>query len=294
MLWKALRVKLYPGTDLGEKRAFLRNPKTPSVDKWREIWYCIIIDRIGRCEKMKIDVMGVRFDNLRREEFLERAGQLIAAGEKGYVVTPNAEIVYEATRDPEFCRLLNDACLVLPDGAGVVLGAKILGTPIQEKVAGIEFGDAICGLMAQTGGRVYLLGSKPGVAELAAEKLVQKHPGLTICGTADGYFQDEQPVVDKINAAKPDVLFVCLGAPKQERFMKAHLAQLDVHLMLGLGGSLDGYAGIAQRAPQWMINLSLEWLYRLIKEPKRLGRMMRLPKFVLLCVKEKGRRKKNG
>ena len=243
---------------------------------------------------MKIDVMGVGFDNLSKEEFVSKAGQLIASGGKGYVVTPNAEIVYEAVGDEAFLQLLNGACLVLPDGAGVVLGAKILGTPIREKVAGIEFGDEICGLLARTGGSAYLLGGKPGVAEAAAERLKEKHPGLIICGTADGYFQEEAPVIEKINQAGPDVLFVCLGAPKQEKFMKKHFDALHVHLMLGLGGSLDGYAGIAKRAPRWMIDLSLEWLYRLIQEPKRLGRMMRLPKFVLLCLKEKGRRMKNG
>ena len=243
---------------------------------------------------MKIDVMGVLFDNLSKEEFIAKAGEIIASGGKGYVVTPNAEIVYEAVQDDAFRQLLNGASLVLPDGAGVVLGAKILGTPIREKVAGIEFGDEICGLMAKTGGRVYLLGGKPGVAEAAAEKLKEKHPGLTICGTADGYFKDEEAVVAKVNEAKPDVLFVCLGAPKQEKFMKNHFEALDAHLMLGLGGSLDGYAGLAKRAPKWMIDLSLEWLYRLIKDPKRIGRMMRLPKFVLICVGEKGRRKKNG
>lgn len=243
---------------------------------------------------MKIDVMGVLFDNLSKEEFLAKAGEIVATGGKGYVVTPNAEIAYEAARDHSFRDLLNDACMILPDGAGVILGAKILGTPIREKVAGIEFGDAVCGLMASTGGSVYLLGGKPGVADAAAEKLKEKHPGLKICGTADGYFKDEDAVVAKVNEAKPDVLFVCLGAPKQEKFMKKHFDVLDTHLMLGLGGSLDGYAGLSKRAPQWMINLSLEWLYRLIKEPKRLGRMMRLPKFVLLCVEEKGRRKKNG
>lgn len=243
---------------------------------------------------MKIDVMGVQFDNLTKTEFIARAEEIIRSGDKGYCVTPNAEIVYEAIRDDSFRQLLNEAALVLPDGAGVVLGAKILGTPIKEKVAGIEFGDAVCAKLAELGGSAYLLGSKPGVAEAAAEKLLEKHPGLTVCGTADGYFKDEAEVVAKINAAKPDVLFVCLGAPKQEKFMKTHFDELDVKLMLGLGGSLDGYAGIAKRAPKWMIDLSLEWLYRLIREPKRLGRMMRLPKFVLICVKEKGRRKKNG
>ena len=243
---------------------------------------------------LKIDVMGVGFDNLTKTEFVDRARQMLSSREKGYVVTPNAEIVYEAVQDDTFRDLLNGAAMVLPDGAGVVLGAKILGTPLKEKVAGIEFGEEICRLLAETGGKLYLLGSKPGIADQAGEKLKEKYPGLTVCGTADGYFKDEAAVVAKINEAAPDVVFVCLGAPKQEKFIRNHLDELNATLYLGLGGSLDGYAGVAQRAPRWMINLSLEWLYRLMKEPKRLGRMMRLPKFVIICLKEKQRRKKNG
>ena len=238
--------------------------------------------------------MGVGFDNLTKSEFTARAESMLHNGERGYVVTPNAEIVYESIHDDGFRALLNGASMVLPDGAGVVLGAKILGTPIREKVAGIEFGEEVCRILAKNQGRLYLLGSKPGIAKAAGEKLAEKYPGLTICGTADGYFKDEQAVIEKINAARPDVLFVCLGAPKQEKFMKAHFEELEVTLMLGLGGSLDGYAGVAQRAPRWMIDMSLEWLYRLLKEPKRLGRMMRLPKFVLACGGEKLRRKRNG
>lgn len=229
---------------------------------------------------MKIDVMGVRFDNVTMDEALERAKTMLASEGADYVVTPNSEIVYEAMADDELKNLLNGASLVLPDGAGVVLGAKILGTPLKEKVAGVDFADQLLELLAQIGGSVYLLGSKPGVAELAAEKMVQKHPGLTIAGLADGYFKDEGPVIEKINAAHPDVLFVCLGAPKQERFMAAHRQALNVRLMAGLGGSLDSFAGTVKRAPQWMINCSLEWLYRLIKEPWRFRRMLRLPKFV--------------
>lgn len=243
---------------------------------------------------LKIDVMGVGFDNLTKNEFIDRARQMLATREKGYVVTPNAEIVYEAVQDASFRDLLNGAALVLPDGAGVVLGAKILGTPLKEKVAGIEFGEEICRLLAENGGKLYLLGSKPGIADQAGQKLKEKYPGLTICGTADGYFKDEAAVVAKINEAAPDVVFVCLGAPKQEKFIRNHFDEMNATLYLGLGGSLDGYAGVAQRAPRWMINLSLEWLYRLLKEPKRLGRMMRLPKFVLACGGEKLRRKKNG
>lgn len=238
--------------------------------------------------------MGVGFDNLTKSEFTAKAEQMLQTGEHGYVVTPNAEIVYEAMHDDGFRALLNEASMVLPDGAGVVLGAKILGTPIREKVAGIEFGEEVCRVLAKNGGRLYLLGGKPGIAKAAGEKLCEKYPGLQICGTDDGYFMDAGGVIAKINEAKPDVLFVCLGAPKQEKFIRDHFEALDVTLMLGLGGSLDGYAGVAQRAPRWMIDLSLEWLYRLLKEPKRLGRMMRLPKFVAACTAQKLRRVKNG
>jgi len=233
---------------------------------------------------MKIDVMGLQFDNVTMDEALERAKQILAGDRAAYVVTPNAEIAYEAMHNEDLRQLVNDADLVLPDGAGVVLASKILKTPLKQKVAGVDFADNLLGVLAQTGGSVYLLGSKPGIAELAAEKMLAKHPGLTIAGMADGYFKEEGPVVEKINAVKPDVLFVCLGAPKQERFMYDHRAELNVRFMIGLGGSLDGFAGTVRRAPQWMIRLQLEWLYRLIKEPHRFGRMLRLPKFVLAIV----------
>ena len=238
---------------------------------------------------MKKEVMGVSFDNVTMDEALERAKEILAGDRAAYVVTPNAEIVYETMQDPALRDLVNGADLVLPDGAGVVLASKILKDPLKEKVAGVDFADNLLGVLAQTGGSVYLLGSKPGIAELAAEKMLAKHPGLTIAGMADGYLKDEAPVVEKINAVKPDVLFVCLGAPKQERFMVNHQSELQVKLMAGLGGSLDSFAGTVKRAPKWMIKLSLEWLYRLIKEPKRFKRMLRLPKFLwAVCLKRIG------
>ena len=236
---------------------------------------------------MKLEVMGVRFDNVTMDEALERAKALMAAPGAARVVTPNAEIVYEAMRDPALCRLLNGADLVLPDGAGVVLASKILKTPLKQKVAGVDFAGRMLEILAQTGGRVYLLGGKPGIAELAAENICKQYPGLTVCGTADGYFQDEAPVVEAINRAQPDFLFVCLGAPKQELFMERHSGELQVGLMAGLGGSLDAFAGTVKRAPQWMINCSLEWLYRLIKEPRRFGRMLRLPKFLWTVIRRR-------
>lgn len=236
---------------------------------------------------MKIDVMGVLFDNVTMDEALENARKLLNEDGADYVVTPNSEIVYEAMADESLKELLNGASMVLPDGAGVVLGSKILGTPLKQKVAGVDFADRLLAELAQTGGSVYLLGSKPGIAELAAQKMVEKHPGLTIAGLADGYFKEEAPVIEKINAVKPDVLFVCLGAPKQEKFMVNHRDELQVRLMAGLGGSLDAFAGTVKRAPKWMIDLSLEWLYRLIKEPWRFKRMLRLPKFLWKVVRKR-------
>ncbi len=236
---------------------------------------------------MKTDVLGVLYDNVTMEEALEKGREILNGHKTCYCVTPNAEMAYEALHDESFRDLLNGADLVLPDGAGVVLGAKLLKTPLKQKVAGIEFAQNLLPIMAELGTRLYLLGSKPGVAELAAEKMLQQNPNLIICGMSDGYFTDEKEVVVKINEAQADALFVCLGAPKQELFMQKHQKALGVKLMCGLGGTLDGIAGTVKRAPQWMIRLQLEWLYRLIKEPRRFKRMLRLPKFIFAALKKR-------
>ena len=236
---------------------------------------------------MKQDVLGLQFDNVTMDEAVARAEELLEAPGASIVVTPNAEIGYEALHDAQFRALLNGADLVLPDGAGVVLAAKLRKTPLKQKVAGVDFADRLLTVLAETGKTLYLLGGKPGIAELAAQKMCEKHPKLYICGMADGYFKDEAAVIAKINAAAPDVLFVCLGAPKQEIFMKKHLDELSVRLMIGLGGTLDSFAGTVKRAPKWMIRCNLEWLYRLIKEPKRFGRMLRLPKYLFAVIQKR-------
>ena len=229
---------------------------------------------------MKIDVMGLKFDSMTMDEALSRAEALLRGDKAAYVVTPNAEIAYEALHDGQLREMLNGADLMLPDGAGVVLAAKLLRTPVKQKVAGVDFAAGLLGILERNGQSLYLLGGKTGIGELAAQKMLEAHPQLRIAGIADGYFQDEAPVIAKINASGADALFVCLGAPKQERFMVQHQQELHVHLMAGLGGSLDAFAGTVQRAPAWMIRLNLEWLYRLIREPKRFRRMLRLPKYL--------------
>lgn len=229
---------------------------------------------------MKIDVMGLKFDSMTMDEALSRAEALLRGDKAAYVVTPNAEIAYEALHDVQLRERLNGADLMLPDGAGVVLASKLLRTPVKQKVAGVDFAAGLLGILERNGQSLYLLGGKTGIGELAAQKMLEAHPQLRIAGIADGYFQDEAPVIAKINASGADALFVCLGAPKQERFMVQHQQELHVHLMAGLGGSLDAFAGTVQRAPAWMIRLNLEWLYRLIREPKRFRRMLRLPKYL--------------
>ena len=242
---------------------------------------------------MKTNVLGVQYDNVTMAEALDTARALLQRPEASYCVTPNAEMAYEALHDESFRAILNEASLILPDGAGVVLGAKILKTPLKEKVAGIDFAANLLGMLEETGGRLYLLGGKPGIAEQAAENMKKTHPKLCICGTADGYFKDEAPVIARINEARADVVFVCLGAPKQELFMAKYGEATGCHLLMGLGGSMDIFAGVAQRAPEFYCKHNLEWFYRLIKNPSRIGRMMKLPKFLFAAIGCKLRGKKH-
>ena len=240
---------------------------------------------------MKTEILGLRFDNVTMAEAIKIGEGFLDGDRAAVVVTPNAEIGYDAAKDADFRALLNRADLMLPDGAGVVLAAKLRKTPLREKVAGIDFARNMLSVFARRGTKLYLLGSKPGVAEQAAEKMRELAPGLVICGTADGYFKDEGPVVAKINDSGAEAVFVCLGAPKQEKFMLDHRDELPtVRLMAGLGGSLDGFAGNVKRAPDWMIKSDLEWFYRLCREPKRIGRMTRLPKYVWKAVTTKKQR----
>ena len=241
---------------------------------------------------MRIDVLGVGFDNLTMEEALAAGMEHIRRRSRAIVVTPNPEIVMAAREDPELRELLEQAELVLPDGIGIIHGARILGTPLREKLPGVDFADRLMARLGKEGGSVYLLGAKPGVAELAAQRLAAKHPGLRIAGTHHGYFQEDGPVVEAVNAARPDLLLVCLGCPKQEKWMFRHRAELDVGLMAGLGGSLDVFAGVVRRAPPVFQKLGLEWFYRLCREPRRIGRMMKLPAFLALVVARRGAREK--
>lgn len=229
----------------------------------------------------KIDVLGVGFDNLSMTEAVERGWELMRQRRAAYVVTPNPEIVMTCRKDPEAMAAVSGAALTIPDGIGIIYGAKLRRTPLKEKVPGIEFTTRLMERMAKESKSVFLLGSKPGVAEKARDRLTAAHPGLVVAGVHDGYFQEDSPVVEQVNAVAPDLLLVCLGAPKQEKWMMRNAPRLDVGLMIGAGGSMDVFAGVVERAPQKWSDAGLEWLYRLKQDPRRIGRMAALPKFMM-------------
>ena len=215
---------------------------------------------------MRIDVLGVAFDNVTIDEAVERGLELLEQEGPHLVVTPNPEIVQRANKDPEFSEILSRADLVIPDGVGVVYAAKILGRPLKGRVPGIDFASALLGRVAGTGKRLFLLGAAPGVAEQAAVNLRAAYPGLVVCGAHDGYFKEDGPVIEAIRAARADIVFVCLGFPKQEKWIAANGEAAGARLYIGLGGSLDVFAGKVERAPERFQRLGLEWLYRLMKE----------------------------
>ena len=236
---------------------------------------------------MRVELLGVGFDNVTMEEAVERGVELLQSPGAHYVVTPNPEVVETCCASAEALEAVRGADLVLPDGIGVVYGSRIRKTPLKCRVPGVEFGAAMIGQCEKLGKSVYLLGAKPGVAELAAENLKKKHPTLTIAGTADGYFKDAAAAAEKVRESGADMLIVCLGAPKQELFMKNYGEVTGAHLMMGLGGSIDVFAGVAERAPQFYRDHGLEWFYRLMKNPSRIGRMMKLPLFLIHVMGER-------
>lgn len=209
-----------------------------------------------------------------------------------HIVTANPELVMEARRNPAFAEVLRRAELVLPDGIGIVWAARLLGRPIAQRVPGIELAEALLEAGARHGYKVFFLGAAPGVAEQAAVAVERTYPGIEVVGTQHGYFsaEEEPDVVERVRRAVPDILFVGLGAPRQEFFIARHRTTWNVPVAIGVGGSLDVLSGRARRAPRWVQAIGLEWLYRLVREPRRIGRMAALPQFVVLVLLDAMRR----
>ena len=237
----------------------------------------------------KIDVLGVKFDNVNMAEAVDKCKKFIKGDKGNLVVTPNPEIVMRAKDDEEFKKIINEAELVIPDGIGIVKAGNILGTPLKERVAGF---DLICNLLEEgKDGSIsfYFWGSKPGYAEEAKQKMEEKYPNIKILGTHTGYFKDEEEakIIDEIRNLKPDVLLVGTGAPKQEKIINKYKNEGFFKVGIGCGGSIDVLAGEVKRAPKIFIKMHLEWFYRLLKQPSRWRRMLVLPQFMKEVKKSK-------
>lgn len=229
-----------------------------------------------------IDILGVKIDSITMDAACERVMEFLKEDGVHAVYTPNAEILMAAQRDPELKDILNRGKMVIPDGAGVVLASKLLKRRLPEKVSGID----LVRRLFNSGGLLpscFLFGSKPGVAELARDNLMTEYPGLRISGVHDGYFsaEEEDSIINKINASGADLLLVALGAPKQEKWIDSHRAALKPRVCIGVGGSLDVFAGKARLAPEPIRKAGFEWLYRLCREPRRFKRMRDLPRFII-------------
>lgn len=231
----------------------------------------------------RVNILGVDVDAVTMAEAVDVVRRAMDTRVGIMVATANAEMLMRATHDEELRRILNASALVVPDGAGTVWAARHLGHAMPERVAGYDLAQELLRCAPAEGRRVYFFGSAPGVAEKAKAKAEQLYPGIEIVGVRNGFFSpaDNAAIIAEIRAARPDLLLVALGVPKQEKWIAAHLAELDVPVAIGVGGTLDVMAGVMKRAPHWMQKAKLEWLFRGLMQPKRAGRLLALPKFVL-------------
>ena len=237
--------------------------------------------------KEPVKILDVPVHPLTMGEAVSVLEESITSGEQAFVVTANAEIIMMCQEDAGYKKIVSqDAQLVLPDGAGAVWAGRHLGYKVPERVAGFDLYCQLLDKAAQKGYKAFFFGGSPGIAEAAKAKSEELYPGVQVVGCRNGYFKEEesQAIIDEINASGADMLFAALGAPKQEKWLVRYREQLKPKILMGIGGSFDVFAGKMERAPKWMQDASLEWLFRLYKQPSRFMRMMALPKFVLTVV----------
>lgn len=235
----------------------------------------------------EIEMFDVHLDPLSMEQALERAEGFIREGGPHIIVTSDTSAIVRAQEDEELRTIINEADLATMDGQGVVLCARLLNFPVSARVPGVDMMARLCEICGRLNQPIALLGAMPGVAEEAARRLEQRYPGLRVVYQHDGYFdaEDEPAIVAAIRDARPAVLFVAMGIPKQEKWIARHMDELQVPVCMGVGGSLDVIAGRVKRAPAWMQRWGLEWLYRTVLEPRRLPRLAALPRLFFMSLR---------
>mgnify|MGYP000533685362 CR=1 FL=1 len=233
-----------------------------------------------------IKILGIKINKLDLGQAIKEIDKFIISEGNKYVVTPNSEMIVMAQKDKKLAHIINNSDLSVPDGAGVVLASKLNREKLSERVAGFDLMGALLNLASEEGYSIYLLGSKPGIVDITRDKILLKYPDLEISGIHHGYLDKglQKGVIEEINHLKPDILFVGMGVPLQEEFIYNNISTLRVKIAMTVGGSFDVLAEKVNRAPIWMQRLNLEWLFRLIQEPRRIGRMTALPKFVYMVL----------
>jgi len=235
----------------------------------------------------RVKLLGYEIDNFKFEEAVSYALELEKQEKVSQVVTINPEMFDCAKADEEFSKILKHAEMVIPDGVGVKIGLKILGHNV-ERIAGIDFARRMLEVSAQNGLTVAIIGAKPEVIKAAKEKLEAEIQNLNIVYVQDGYFKDDERVLEELKQAEPRLILAALGSPKQEKFINKARTVLSRGLMIGVGGSFDVWSGTVERAPEIYQKLGIEWLYRTIKQPERFKRIFpTLPLFILRVIKEK-------
>jgi N-acetylglucosaminyldiphosphoundecaprenol N-acetyl-beta-D-mannosaminyltransferase len=233
-----------------------------------------------------ISILGVKICAVDMTVTLATIAEFVQSGKPHMVVTADASAAVLAQSDAELKEIINSADLVTPDSVGILWAARRFGTPLPERVSGADLVERLCEQAAVLGNRVFLLGAAPGVAEDAAANLYERYPGLQIVGTHHGYFKPEESdeVVRKIRAARPDILFVAMGIPRQEKWIREHIVELQVPVSMGVGGTFDVISGRTKRAPEWIQRHSLEWLHRLVSNPRKIRKCSTLPVFVWMVL----------
>jgi N-acetylglucosaminyldiphosphoundecaprenol N-acetyl-beta-D-mannosaminyltransferase len=237
----------------------------------------------------RVTILGCRVDVIGSADAVARIAELANGNEPSIVVTLGTEMAVYARRNPRFRDIVNSSALSLCDTVGIKYAARLHGADVRERVAGIDIIDPLCAVLAERSVPIYLLGSKGDTARRAATGLQSRHPGLVVAGARDGYFaaSEEGAISAAIAASGARVVFVGLGSPRQEIFLADHLKETGCAVGIGVGGSFDVLAGNVERAPALWQRLNLEWLYRLVREPKRWRRQLALPRFVWLALRER-------
>lgn len=220
------------------------------------------------------------------QHLLSELQERISVGRKTFLVTVNPVIYMQTRKDPQYKDVIDHSDYLTPDGIGIVKACKWLRRPVKERITGFDLMTKLLGLADQHGWKVYLLGSKSSIVVETCSNIVERYPNLTMAGYHHGYFTNDAQIIEEIQESQPDLVFVAMGCPKQEKWIHDNMDKFEKGLFIGVGGSFDVMSGFDQRAPQRWIDLHIEWLYRIVKKPRRVLLIPRLVSFVFVVLKE--------